>query len=365
MNRKFVILILLITGVVMVGMTMTSAYAKTGAGPDKPIMYMTPAELFSNPQLRQLAVAAQHGNIKKIDTLIAKGVNVNGKGKYGITPLFSTLQVGNEKGFEALLNHGADPNVIGTDGYTLMNQIACCSPVPYFMEQALKHGANPNLVEPHTGKTPLLAAAVTFTGKVNIPPLIKAGANLNYQNPYDKTTAMMEALQYNVVYELLKAGANYRLKNTDGKTLQDYIKFFYNDAHGSEQRHWRDKVVEFLKQHNAWSGAASGNRTHPSEAAAPAPVSRVTNYHAPGNLAATHAIGCIVAGKLNNKDTPADLYPAVMQCLNEARYERAVFIYAWPASMPASMRCALLMRRRMMRLRCFYPGWPIGCREQS
>ena len=250
-------------GILMAGAAMTSAYAKNGPEPDKPIMYMTPAELFSNPQLRQLAVAAQKGRVKKIDALIAAGVNVNGKGKYGITPLFSAVQVGNKKGFDALLNHGADPNVIGTDGYTLMNQIACCSPVPYFMEMALKHGANPNLVEPATGKTPLIAA-VTVTGKVNIPPLIKAGANLNYETPVEKTTAMMDAVldgQFDVVYELLEAGADYGLRDYRGKgnrgwNLENYIKFSFRANVSPEQRQSRNRVIEFLKQHNAWSGEA-------------------------------------------------------------------------------------------------------------
>jgi hypothetical protein len=320
---------------------MSSKNAEGTAQPDKPIMYMTPSELFADPQLRQLAVAAQHGNIKKIDALIAKGVDVNGHGKYGIGPLFSATQTGNKAGFTALLDHGANPNNVWTDGYTLMNSIACCSHDPYFMEQALKYGGDPNLVEPHTGKTPILAA-ITVSGKVNIPPLIKARANLNYQAPIWKggspkyppsggETAMIEAVadqQFDVIYELLEAGADYRLRDGRGWNLEDHIKFAFRLNVSLEQNRWSENVVEFLKRHNAWSGATSGNRTHPSEAVASTTASRVTNYEAPGNLAATRAINCIVAGKLSNKDTPADLYPAVMQCLNEAKYERAVFIYA-------------------------------------
>lgn len=87
-----------------------------GSESDKPIDLMTPAELFADPGLRALAEAAQHGNTKKIDTLIAKGVDVNGKGRFGETPLYSAFQVRNKSGFKALLEHGANPNFIDDMG---------------------------------------------------------------------------------------------------------------------------------------------------------------------------------------------------------------------------------------------------------
>ncbi|HEX5339861.1 MAG TPA: ankyrin repeat domain-containing protein [Gammaproteobacteria bacterium] len=222
---------------------------------EKPTFYMTPSDIFLNPQLRQLAEAAQKGNVEKIKTLIADGVNVNGKGKYGITPLYSAVQVGNEAGYKALLDYGADPNVIWTTGDTLMNIIASESPTPYFMRLALEHGGNPNLVAPRTGATPLLAAT-TVAGKVNIPVLIKAGANLNQQMPVSGETAMMEAVddfgQFDVVYGLLKAGADYKLQNAQGWDIRDFVQSSFSDSVPADEIKWRDRVIEFLKQHNFW-----------------------------------------------------------------------------------------------------------------
>lgn len=229
--------------------------------PDKPIMYMTPSDLFSNPKLRELAKAAQNGDVKKIDALIAQGVSVNGKGRYGIAPLFSAVQAGSKAGFKALLDHGANPNNVWTDGYTLMNMIACCSSDPYFMTLALQHGANPNLEEPHTGMSPIMAA-VTESGKVNIPILIKAGANLNHQIPAGKgspmygpgETALMGAtgLNFDVVNELLQAGADYRIKDAQGRNLEDDIVFSFQANLPESQDKERDKAIAFLKEHDAW-----------------------------------------------------------------------------------------------------------------
>lgn len=354
MKAKFALLTLAAIGAVAITAGILMPNSNAGGAtqqPAGPIMYMSPRELFSEPKLRELAVAAQVGNVKKIDTLIAAGVNVNGKGKYGITPLFSAVQVQNKKGFEALLEHGANPNVIGTDGYTLMNQIACCSADPYFMKQALRHGGNPNLVAPYSGKTPLIAA-ITVTGKVNIPALIKAGADLNYQMPAGKfhhsfltggSTAMMAALsdlQFDVIYELLKVGADYRLKDAQGRDIADHIKFSFRANISPEQERYREEVIEFLKQHNAWiggsgskdeadggtsSGATTSSQVQARESST-APLIR--NYEAPGNLESTHTLGCASPDEISSEDTPADLYPAVGKCLEEGHYDLAAFLYA-------------------------------------
>ncbi|MGH9437150.1 MAG: ankyrin repeat domain-containing protein [Terriglobia bacterium] len=257
MNKGLAVLVSLAIGCVVAGAVMTNVFADGGSPKlNKPIMYLTPAELFSDPKLRALAEAAQHGSVKKIDALIAEGVDVNGHGKYGIGPLFSADQAGSKTGFKALLDRGANPNNIWTNGYTLMNSIACCSHDPYFMEEALKHSGNPNLIEPATQKTPLVAA-VTVSGKVNIPALIKAGANLNYQVPNGKQTAMMWAIwdfgQFDIVYELLQSGADYKLKDKYGNDIRYYIKDSFSANVSPERRQWRDKVIEFLKRHSFWS----------------------------------------------------------------------------------------------------------------
>lgn len=219
----------------------------------KPIFALSPAEIFHDPGLRQLAQAAQHGNVKEINVLIAKGVDVNGHGKYGIGPLFSAWQALNKKGYKALLEHGANPNNIWSNGYTLLNAIAM-TPDPYFMRLALEHGANPNLAAPVSNETPIFKA-VRPRGKVNLQLLIHAGANLNHQDNDGETPLMVAAdlSQYDAVYKLLLAGANFRLKDKWGKDIRWNIKQDekYMDKSGAGGV-WLQKVVNFLKAHDFW-----------------------------------------------------------------------------------------------------------------
>lgn len=254
--RKSAVLVVIAATLVVLGGCATSGSKSES---NKPIDVMTLAELFSDPGLRALAEAAQNGNVRKIDALIAKGVNVNGTGKYGITPLFSAAQVQNKKGFKALLEHGANPNVVGSDGYTTLNFIARLSD-PYFLKLALKHGADPNLVEPATGKTPIFLAVSPYAQE-NLSILMNAGANLNYKIPSTGWTPMMQAVifnQFNAVYKLLKAGADYKIKDSSGWDLENYIDA---GATAGPEKRWRDKVIEYLKQHHAWHDAGSVGQT--------------------------------------------------------------------------------------------------------
>jgi len=62
--------------------------------------------------------------------------------------------------------------------------------------------------------------------------------------------------------------------------------------------------------------------------APPASNTRITNYQAQGNLQSTHAIGCPASNQLKNTYTPADLYPAIAECVRAKDYGKAAFIFA-------------------------------------
>lgn len=253
MNRKMGIgLGLVLVSIVVLSIVLLSGFHGDASDEvDKPILMMTPSELFQNLKLRQLAIAAQHGDVKKIDALIKQGADVNGKGKHGITPLFSAWEARNKVGYKALLDHGANPNVIWSDGYTLLNLIAGTDN-PYYLKLALAHGANPNLVEPWSGDTPLFSA-VTPDGKVNLPLLIKAGANLDFQERITKETAAFKGAdlnQFDAVYVLLQAGASCKLKAARGYTLREATNHSLRVTnHNSKLYRWAERVLQFLNKH--------------------------------------------------------------------------------------------------------------------
>lgn len=56
-------------------------------------------------------------------------------------------------------------------------------------------------------------------------------------------------------------------------------------------------------------------------------TTQIFKLESEGNLESTHSVGCIDIKKLNNKYTPADLYPAVVKCVKESDYDNAFALF--------------------------------------
>jgi hypothetical protein len=54
----------------------------------------------------------------------------------------------------------------------------------------------------------------------------------------------------------------------------------------------------------------------------------VTNYAVEGNLAAAKPVGCIPLADAKNDLTPADLYPGVLDCIEQNKFEMATDLFA-------------------------------------
>ena len=85
--------------------------------------------------------------------------------------------------------------------------------------------------------------------------LIKAGADLDHQSK-DGDTALMNAAsanQYDVVLELLKAGANYRIKGPGGYDVRFLIDMSTQTMTQSGSA-WKmlQEVIAFLKARDFW-----------------------------------------------------------------------------------------------------------------
>lgn len=203
-------------------------------------------EIFDSEPLKTLAEAVDSGDLLQIEEQTRNGIDINKKANCGMTVLFWATITENKKSFKKLLELGADPNIILRNDNSV---IFCCAGLndPYYLIESLKHGADPNLVEPRQKETPLFRAA-TPNGIKNIQILIKAGVDLNKQNKFGNT-ALLEAAslnQYDVVYELIVSGADYSVVNRWNNGLDYFLKESRNINKSSELYKWRQKVFDLI-----------------------------------------------------------------------------------------------------------------------
>lgn len=200
------------------------------------------------PSALALAKAAGRGDVSEINRMITEGTKVNTLGKHGITPLWWAAWAVNYEGFNALLEKGADPNAPRSLGLPVMH-LAAQLPDARFLAAALKHGGNPDAIDQVSSDTPLFVT-VLFHLEEQTGLLLKAGANVNVQQPISGWSLPMQAIgsngDYKLVYELLQRGADYSLKMSNGQTLIDVIGTAAIDPNG-EQYLWREKVIEQLR----------------------------------------------------------------------------------------------------------------------
>lgn len=207
---------------------------------------------FSDHRVRLLVNAGLQDNTRVMAELIARGADVNAVGESQITPLILVMAAKQRNAFRFLLEHGADPNwqVLGKDspGYgESAIGLAAKADDSWFLEQILQRPIRLDLVNPEDGSTPLWAAA--FAGRLeSVKMLIKAGSELDYVNPrLASTTPMLIAAGadlYDIVWELLEAGANPNISNKVGRRLMDYVQESLSRERGltGDMRSWCLKV---------------------------------------------------------------------------------------------------------------------------
>lgn len=179
--------------------------------------------MFPNENLRSLADAAGKGDIRKISEIVSSGLDVNARGSRSATALFWAMR--NEKGFEKLLQLGADPNVIFDDGGTVMHWLARkkdCS----MLQTALRYGGDPNLKARLFTHSPIF---VTITAGKNVGVtecfnvLVDGGADLNLTDDKGMTPILWaaELARYDIALILLELGAVDSQKDIRGRSLLD------------------------------------------------------------------------------------------------------------------------------------------------
>lgn len=224
---------------------------------------MKAADYFESGPQRALAEAAAKGRTEVIDDLLQQGAKVNFQGKEGMTALIWALLQENKKGYEHLLDKGADPNLqmtestLTSDGVTDGNSatsLAAMHEDPWYLEVTLKHGGNPNVVNP-VKRMPVIFQCITLLDRSHPQPrleqlkmLIAAGADLNARDKDSYTPMMIAAIanRYDMVYIMLEAGADPTIKTKAGTTIVNMINRIRTDPK-SPLYQWRAKVIDLLK----------------------------------------------------------------------------------------------------------------------
>jgi uncharacterized protein len=168
------------------------------------------AEEFFKPRDQlTLANAAAAGRTADMEASVRRGAKVNYQGTGGMTALIWALGHESKEGVSWLLTHGADPNLVyAPDGNSSVT-IAAMADDPWYLEQMLAHGGNPNYQNPINKHTPLMNAIVPVHPD-NAKALLAAGAD---PNTFDArgVPALFNAAatsRYEMVYDMLQAGAD-------------------------------------------------------------------------------------------------------------------------------------------------------------
>lgn len=170
-----------------------------------------------------LHAAAQSGSVAKIHKLLSQKHKLNARDPYGRTPLMVATFAGKLDAAAALMDAGADTDLLENDKYDALT-IAAVDGNTKMVELLIKKGAKTGLTTSVYDGTALIAAA--HLGHVGVvKALIAGGAPLDHVNNL-KWTALIESIvlgdggknHTEVLKSLVKAGANVNLADGQGRS---------------------------------------------------------------------------------------------------------------------------------------------------
>lgn len=207
-------------------------------------------DFYEDLQYQDLLAASATGDIKKIDQLVKRGLDVNKVGKQGMVPLFWALAAENIQGVESLLKHGANPNFHSPHRDISPVSLAVILPNPKAIELVLAYGGDPNTIE--RNKT-VLSIALRAKRRANAQYLLEHGADINFTVPPSHRNALRDSIalwHFDNTLFLLEQGADYSF---DFLKTKNYVIQSLKECEpriNKKSQVYLDylKVVEFLRE---------------------------------------------------------------------------------------------------------------------
>lgn len=207
---------------------------------------------FRDPVLKAMADAMRRNDGVALRQLLKGQPPPTGKDRAGNDLLVYALVLVRDKGgtadpVRALLDAGADPRRSRTPegGDVVHFMIHGRSPEAVeTMRLLLGHGADPNAIDPQSGKTPIAAV-------YEQPDLVRAladhGADIDRIQPggVPVVVDLIGTRQWESALYLVEKGANLDVKNSHGLSVDYYLDDWKDSVHGEHPEGW-DRVREAI-----------------------------------------------------------------------------------------------------------------------
>lgn len=170
-----------------------------------------------------LQKAAENGQTRRVEQIIARGADVNALDAEGRTALDRAAANDRVEIVQSLLNHGANPNQANRDGMTPLH-LAAREGRSASASALLARGAEVNGLDSE-GWTPLMYAAYNgFTGVARVLLSQGAGVNLKSKNGYSALSLAADKNKEAMVQLLIQSGADVNSADNKGKTAAFYTE---------------------------------------------------------------------------------------------------------------------------------------------
>ncbi len=195
-----------------------------------PTNAMTDAsKIFSDPQVIELANAAQHGDTDLVKKLIQAGANTHAVGKSGMTVTHFALLAPRPQApqtLDVLLNAGADPVSRRTDGETVPRiAVSRNDADPAVVSVLFNHGigANWRPSQPPYDQKSLLDSAISGHNPAVVTLLLQHGADIDYVDPFAGSAlhGALGSIQFDIAAQLVDAGIDLSLQNNTSPKIKN------------------------------------------------------------------------------------------------------------------------------------------------